>query len=234
MTAVVETHPTRTINSRRVFTEALVVAVFLTALSYLVGRIAGWLPSPDLWTGLEAFAVFTSYACTYMCVKESRFNYPIGAVSTATYSLLFFHYDLVASAILNAYLTPALIYGWFRWRSDNETRHVQHVALKWVPVYILVTGFAYIGALVVARALGGDLAITDSLILIGTMLAQFLLDNKKIETWLVWITVNIAAIYTYFNADLHLAGFQYIFFLLNAFLGYYIWKKNLVPSEVTA
>jgi len=128
--------------------------------------------------------------------------------------------------LLNLYLTPALVYGWFRWKSDSNTRPVTHVQLKWVPVYLLVTAVAFAGAYGIANALGGGMLLADSIILVGTMLAQFLLDNKKIETWPVWVIVNIAAIYTYFNAGLALAGFQYIFFLLNAFYGYYMWNKS--------
>ncbi len=236
MTAIAATEAVspRQINTRRALIEGLIVGVVLTGLSYAVGAYAGWISNPDKWTAVEVFAVFTSYVCTYMCVKESRFNYPIGAVSTAAYCVLFFHYDLLASAVLNGYLALALVYGWFRWRSDENSRQVQHVALKWVPVYIGVTALFYIGALVAVDLAGGSLPRIDSIILVGTILAQFLLDNKKIETWMVWAVVNVAAIYTYFNADLNLAGFQYIFFLLNTVYGYVQWRKNLVPQHVEA
>ena len=133
----------------------------------------------------------------------------------------------MASMLVNIYLTPSLIYGYFRWRSDDNTRPVTHVALKWVPVYLIVTIAAYLGALGIAKALGGTMALADSVILVGTILAQFLLDNKKIETWAVWVIVNVAAIYTYFNAGLALAGFQYIFFLGNTVFGALVWYKSL-------
>lgn len=181
---------------------------------------------------LEMFAVVTSYACTWLCVLESRANYPIGVITTASYCLLFIQFDLVASAIVNAYLVFQLAYGWFRWGRDENTRPVQHVAWRWLPMYGLVTAVAYLGALGLTKAFGGSLALTDSVILVGTILAQFLLDNKKIETWLVWVVVNVFAIYTYFNADLPLAGFQYIFFLINTAIGYAMWNKSMKDAKV--
>lgn len=203
--------------------ESLIIAVVLTALSYGVALGAGWVDSVNY---LEAFAVFTSYSCTYLCVKERRINYPIGALSTAAYCVLFFQQGLLASAILNAYLTPSLLYGWYRWRSDSNARPVTHLAWKWVPVYIGATALAYLGAFGLSTALGGTLALTDAMILIGSILAQFLLDNKKIETWIVWLVVNGFAIYTYATAGLALAAFQYVFFALNSFYGYYVWHKS--------
>lgn len=203
--------------------QGIIIGVVLTALSYVVGLQAGWL-TEIVW--LEVFAVFTSYVCTFLCVVERRANYPIGAISNAAYSLLFFQWGLYASSFVTGYLTLALAYGWFRWRSDAVTKPVSRVELKWVPAYVLTTAAFYGVALLAVTALGGTLAATDTAILIGTILAQFLLDNKKIETWAVWAAVNVFAIYTYFTAGLTLVGFQYIFFLANTLYGYLMWRQS--------
>jgi nicotinamide mononucleotide transporter len=93
-----------------------------------------------------------------------------------------------------------------------------------------VTGLAYIGVLFITNSLGATLALTDSLILIGSILAQFMLDNKILENWYVWLVVNGFAIYTYFAAGLPVAGFQYIAFFLNTFYGLYVWNKSRAKS----
>lgn len=201
-----------------------IIGFVLTALSYAVALGAGWVTGLN---GLEVFAVFTSYVCTFLCVMERRINYPIGAISCFAYALLFFQTGLYASTIINAYLTIALVYGWFRWRSDAATRPVSHLQWKWVPVYVLVTGVFYYAALSLVTWAGGSLALTDTVVLVGSMLAQFLLDNKKLETWYVWAVVNVFAIYTYATAGLPLAAFQYVFFLLNAFYGLWVWKRSM-------
>ena len=93
---------TTRVSARRDVAESMLVGAVLTGLSYIVGLLAGWVTSLN---PLEVFAVFTSYACTYLCVKERRINYPIGAISTAAYSILFLQSGLLSSAILNIYLT---------------------------------------------------------------------------------------------------------------------------------
>ena len=214
---------TTRVSARRDIAESMVVGLVLTGLSYLVGLLAGWITALN---PLEVFAVFTSYACTYLCVKERRANYPIGAISTAAYSILFLQSGLFSSAILNAYLTPALLYGWFRWRKDADTRPVTHVSLKMVPVYLLIAGAGYAGAAFLSQALGGTMAWTDAMILAATILAQFLLDNKKLENWAVWAIVNVFAIYTYATTGLPLVAFQYVFFLMNTVYGFVIWRRS--------
>lgn len=227
MDRVLDSTP-RASSAKQNLVEGAVLGIFLTMLSYVVGLSAGWISSLNY---VEVFAVFTSYWCTYLCVKERRINYPIGAISTAAYCLLFVQSNLVASAVLNAYLTPTLAYGWFRWRQDAVTRPVEHVRLKWLPVYLVVTFVAYMGATAIVKALGGSQAWTDSAILAGTVLAQFLLDNKKWENWFVWAAVNVLAIYTYFTAGLPLVGFQYIFFLANTVYGMVVWTRSMRASR---
>ena len=214
--------------------QGVAIGLFLTALSYAVGIGAGWIESLN-W--LEVLAVFTSYVCTFLCVVERRINYPIGAVSTAAYCVLFYQYDLMASMAINAFLVVYLIYGWFRWKSDNDTRPVTRMTpMNWV-VHLAVAGVGYLIIVWLASLAGGSLVWTDSVIFPLTILAQFMMDNKKFENWFVWAILNVFAIYTYFSADLTLVAFQYVFFFLNTFYGMYMWnqsRKAAVASQPAA
>ena len=216
---------TRSLKSHLI--ESVIIAVLLTGISYIVGFSFGWVTEVN---PLEAFAVFTSYACTYLSVRQRRIQYVVGVVTTAAYCLLFAQEGLIASSVVNGYLVITLIYGWFRWKSDKETIPVRHVQVKWIPAYVLVTAVFYVGAVLISSAFGGVFVFWDGLILAGTILAQFLLDNKRIETWYIWVGVNIVSIVVYWNAELYIASFQYVFFLLNTAYGYYEWRKTLVKN----
>lgn len=215
---------------KRHLIESAVIGVVLTAVSYIVGIAAHWTSSHLNWW--EVFAVFTSYSCTYLCVKERRINYPIGAISSVAYVILFLQAHLVASAVLNAYLVPTLVYGWIRWRRDANTRPVTRVQTKWLPMYLFVAVLGYLGAALLSKSFNGSMAWTDSVILAGSILAQFLLDNKKIENWIVWAVVNVFAIYTYWTSGLHLVAFQYVFFLANTIYGYMTWGRSMHDGQI--
>lgn len=204
---------------------AIGAGTLLTWASYALGLVAGWISEVD-W--LEALAVGASYACTALCILQRRVNYVIGAVATVMYAALFFSNGLIASALLNVYLTPQLVYGWFRWRRDAETRPVTWLVKqsRWIPAYLGVTVVAYVGGAWLVRGLGGRLAWADAAILAGSILAQFLLDNKRIETWFVWIAVNVIAVWTYLTAGLVVAGFQYVVFIGTAVLGFLAWLRS--------
>jgi nicotinamide mononucleotide transporter len=101
-------------------------------------------------------------------------------------------------------------------------------------VYLAVTAIAYVGAVAIAASLGGTFAAADSVILVGSVLAQFLLDNKKVETWVVWFAVDIVAIWLYFASGLAIAGLQYVLFLVTAVLGFWQWWLALRGRNVTS
>jgi nicotinamide mononucleotide transporter len=208
---------------------SLCVAVVLTSLSYLVGFAMGWITELN---GLEVFAVFTSYSCTYLCVVQSRWNYPMGLVTTVAYSVLFWQQGLLASAALNVYLPFALLYGWFRWGPDGRPLPVRHLDVNWWLLgYVGFTAGTYLILLLILRYFGTTLPAADTAILIGSIVAQFLLDNKRIETWAVWAVVNVLAIVTYWQAGLPLVALQYVFFLGNTVYGYACWWESMKIAQ---
>lgn len=224
MSVAIEAQALTTPTLKRHLLETTLVSIVLTGVSYAVALILGWATTLN-W--LEVAAVFTSYACTYLCVKQRRINYPIGALSTLLYCILFFQQGLIASAVLNAYLTPALVYGWLRWRNDKVGRPVKHISPKTIPLYLGGGIVAWFIGYLIVNALGGHQAIFDVIILVGTIIAQLLLDNKRLENWWVWAVVNVIAIGVYFTQGLPLAGLQYLFFLGNAFWGWVQWKRSM-------
>ncbi len=56
---------------------------------------------------------------------------------------------------------------------------------------------------------------------------MWLMANKKIENWTLWIVGNIVSIPLYFVKGYGFTGIQYILFLILAIQGYNAWKKSL-------
>ena len=57
--------------------------------------------------------------------------------------------------------------------------------------------------------------------------AMWLMANKKIENWILWIAGNIVSIPLYFVKGYGFTGIQYTLFLILAVQGYFAWKKHL-------
>lgn len=186
------------IASKRYILEAFAIATGITGMLIVLTKM--FTDDPLNW--IETASVFFSFACTWLCTRQVRFNYVLGVISTTLLSITFWQAGLLGSMALNIYLIPTVIIGWFMWGKDSNPMPVQHVKLKKLPLYIGFTVVTWAGALAIINYFGGQMAALDGWLLVGTVLAQFFLDRKKIETWLVWIAVNVVSVYVYFEAGL--------------------------------
>lgn len=62
--------------------------------------------------------------------------------------------------------------------------------------------------------------------------AMWLMANKKIENWTLWILGNTASIPLYFAKGYGFTGIQYTIFLILAILAYFSWRKKLSPTSI--
>jgi nicotinamide mononucleotide transporter len=88
---------------------------------------------------------------------------------------------------------------------------------------VVIGGISWFVVAQINTYFGATSPILDTGILVLSIVAQYLLGLKKIESWLIWIAVNVLSIYVYGSGGAFLLAFQYFFFLLNAIWGFYRW-----------
>jgi nicotinamide mononucleotide transporter len=206
------------------FLESVVVGGALTWLSILITNYFN-LSMEQSW--LEISAVALSFSCTYLCVFQSRWNYPVGILGVGVYSWLFFQGGLPGVALFNLYLVGSLIYGWYRWGPDAVTRPVTTLSTWQDYLNYAVLGVVVGSTLIVMSfVFNFELTLLDLVVASLSGVAQFLLDNKRRETWIVWAVVNVFSIWLYWSIGLFLVVLQYLFFLGNTAWGWYSWGRK--------
>ena len=108
-------------RSQRSLVQAAVLAVTITAA--LVAAQLVFTADPVNW--LEVAAVGFSFACTWLCVKQVRFNYVLGVISTALLSVVFWQAGLLGSMALNLDEQEALA----STRQEHERLRSDHAVL---------------------------------------------------------------------------------------------------------
>ena len=188
---------------------------------------------------LEILAVIFGVASVWFAKKESIWVYPTGIISTAIYVYICYHYTLYGDLIINIYYTLMSIYGWYMWTKLIQGEHIEITKsskkdiLKAVGIFISTAVFVICVYLYFNRF---D-RITDYFDTFTTGIffaAMWMMANKKIEHWLLWIGGNIISIPLYFIKGLGFSGIQFTIFLVLAILGYIEWKKNLNNNQQIA
>ncbi len=188
---------------------------------------------------LEVLAVIFGIASVWYAKKEHILVYPTGIISTAIYVYICYQFTLYGDLIINIYYTLMSIYGWYMWTRLVKGEHIEITTstkkdkLKALGIFVFTAVFVVFVYLYFNRF---D-RITDYFDTFTTGIffaAMWLMANKKIEHWLLWIAGNIISIPLYFIKGLGFSGIQFTIFLILAYLGYKEWKKNLNNNLQTA
>jgi nicotinamide mononucleotide transporter len=181
---------------------------------------------------LEVLAVIFGIASVWYAKKESILVYPTGIISTAIYVYICYQFTLYGDLIINIYYTSMSIYGWYMWTKIIEGTHIEITRSSkadWLKTLLI---FSFTAVFVICVYLYFDRfdRLTDYFDTFTTGIffaAMWLMANKKIEHWLLWIGGNIISIPLYFIKGLGFTGIQFIVFLVLAYLGYREWKQSL-------
>ncbi|MFD1017265.1 nicotinamide riboside transporter PnuC [Winogradskyella rapida] len=187
---------------------------------------------------LEIIAVCFGIASVYYAQKENILVFPTGIINTIIFVYLCYKFSLYGDLTINVYYTIMSIYGWYRWQYSNTDQHLTISTSNyrdWIKaglIFSTTIGFVISVYLYFNRF---D-RVTDYIDTITTGIffsAMWLMANKKIEHWILWIIANLISIPLYFVKGLGFTGLQFIIFLILAIQGYSAWKKSLNKTHPT-
>lgn len=181
---------------------------------------------------IEILAVAFGIASVWYAKKEHISVYPTGIISTALYVYICYQFTLYGDLIINIYYTLMSIYGWYMWTRVINSHHLEITRTSKTDKLKALGIFASTAVFVVIVYIYFDRfdRLTDYFDTFTTGIffaAMWLMANKKIEHWILWIGGNIISVPLYFIKGLGFSGIQFTIFLILAYLGYQSWKKAL-------
>jgi nicotinamide mononucleotide transporter len=66
----------------------------------------------------------------------------------------------------------------------------------------------------------------DSFVTVMSIITTFLMINKKIESWIIWILVDAIATYMYFVKGIKFVALEYLVFCFIAAFGLWNWIRE--------
>jgi nicotinamide mononucleotide transporter len=214
--------------------EGLLVGIVLTFASYFVGQEFGWwdfakaYTDSPLWLGVEVIGVVLNYACVYLVSRQKNANWPLGIVAVVFLGALAYHGNLKASMTLQwAYFIPAQFVGWYNWKFGGEGRTDLPVSRTLEPFeYIMMAIVGVVSWYIIVQVYNyfqSSYTTFDVGILMLSIIAQYLCNQKKPISWVFWAAVNVISVYVYYKSGFFLWAAQYALFLCNVVYGYTLW-----------
>ena len=173
---------------------------------------------------LEIIAFLTSLIGVVLGVLGPRVTWPWWSLGSLLYAVLFFQSAYYASASLQFIFIAGGVWGWFGWgpkgakpqKSNNKERLFIITALT-------IASFALWPVL---TSIGATSSAIEAFGFVGSVVAQLLMVWQRFEAWPIWLIVDAAYTYQYFNGKLYLTGFLYLIFTFIAIWGWIRWDRE--------
>jgi nicotinamide mononucleotide transporter len=158
----------------------------------------------------------------------------IGILGCSLFGVLFYQSNLYADVVLQVFFVVSSAIGWYRWKqggagAELPVTHARLASLLLIaPAGVAVTA-AY-GALLYYHT-NAYAPFLDSAVLVFSVIAQFLMMQRRVENWPIWILVNTIAVPLYASRELYLTAALYGCYWVNAIVSW-IWWRRLARAQI--
>lgn len=183
---------------------------------------------------LEWFSALSALLAVFLTVQRKIICWPIGLVSVCAYGLFFYEIKLYADAGLQAFFFLTGIYGWYYWLKGGPNHGLALIktlnAKQRVALGIVLTAAIYAVGDYLSRNTDASIPFWDSLTTGLSVAAQLLLMRKFLDSWYLWIAVDVFAIGIYAYKEAWVTCGLYAIFLVLATAGLISWKSALAKG----
>ena len=185
----------------------------------------------DSW--IAYFASISGVICVYLVSRESVWNYPIGIINIILLLLITWQTKLYGDFMLNIYFFVVTFYGWWFWIAKRDKTKGEKVVRtrrysnRGRLILVLICVVAFVDYALILSLMGDSFPYPDSFTNVCSIVAMYLMSVKRIESWYLWIAVDVVSIFIYLGVSQFVVAFMWFAFLINTFYGLMIWKKGM-------
>ncbi|MHB8882952.1 MAG: nicotinamide riboside transporter PnuC [Thermodesulfovibrionales bacterium] len=191
----------------------------------LTASIEKWTPI----TPTEVFGFITGAVCVWFVVEQNVWNFPVGIANNIFFIVLFLSSRLYGDMMLQVvYIVLGLI-GWRQWLHGGANRtelHVNHASAGEILILFFIGAVATAGMREYFITINDSAPFLDALTTALSLIAQYLLNCKRIENWFVWIVADLIYVGLYVQRGLYLTAVLYVLFIGLCVAGYISWRKS--------
>jgi len=183
---------------------------------------------------LEFLAFWFGIISVVYAKKQNILVYPTGVICTIITMYLMYKVSLLGHILVNLIYTIISFFGWWNWsrRENNDlvvkvSKFTSNDLTKSLFIFFFIVFVAYFAHDFFATNFDGQIKELDILTSGIFVTAMWLMANKKLENWILWIIGNVITIPLYISSDKIILSIQYVIFTILAIQAYIEWKKSL-------
>lgn len=189
---------------------------------------------------VELTGIVLSLIYLYFEIKAKVIMWFFGIVSSALLAWVFFHAGFYADSGLMIYYIIISIYGWIHWnhKPTAQALPITNINRQQIRTSLLILVGCYALLLTILLKMPAIIGLkdssfpfTDAFTVAASVVATWLLSQKVIQQWHIWLVVNIISAIMFSLKELHYTMFLYIVYTIGSVIGLVQWHKNLKAQK---
>jgi nicotinamide mononucleotide transporter len=162
-----------------------------------------------------------------LLIFRTVWNFAFGIASVALYVFVFWEKRLYGESALQVFFVLAQVWGWWLWLKVGAES--SRVPVRWMTwgsrcVWLLVTAALSLNlGWAMHRYTNAAMPYADAGITGASVAAQILLGLRRIENWVLWVMIDVAAVALYINRGLYPTAGLYSGMLVMSLIGLREW-----------
>ncbi|HEY3449196.1 MAG TPA: nicotinamide riboside transporter PnuC [Myxococcales bacterium] len=189
----------------------------------------------------ELLGDVTGLACVWLVARKHILNWPIGLLNNAFWFLTFWWSKLYGDATLQLVFAALGVYGWLEWARrdarENELPIRRTTRLEWAALLPVTAAATVLIWALLSRKTDSPVPVWDASVVSLSLAATYGQAKKLLESWWLWIAVDVLSIPLYVVRGLVPTAAVYALFLAMCIVGLRAWAGELraqaaVPAAV--
>jgi len=166
----------------------------------------------------------------FLAGRNSIHTWWVGIIGCILFGFLFYGAKLYADVTLQGFFVITGLIGWYQWSGgqDKDVLPITKTQSSTLALAIVTGGIVGVGyALLLHKYTDAYSPGWDTALLVGSVIGQILLMNRKIENWGFWLLVNTIAVPLFLSRGLYLTSVLYAAYWIHAIYAYRKWTSEM-------
>jgi nicotinamide mononucleotide transporter len=194
---------------------------------------------------VEFLGTITGLIAVLLATQSNIWSWPVGILNFILSFLLFYQVSLYSDMFLQIYYFITGIYGWIYWygKKEGEQTPITYLTSRGriIHTVLVIVGTIGIGYFMshihqlfpVAFPKPAAYPYPDSFVAVMSILANWMLAQRRIENWILWIVVDAICTVMYSLKGIQFFSLEYFIFLLMGIYGLVNWIKIYNKTPIT-
>lgn len=184
---------------------------------------------------LELTGTLVGLIYLWLEYRASVWLWAANIVMPLIYIFVYYESGFYADMGINVYYLVASLYGWIMWRrgrGNGKELPISHTPHKSVLPFSAIFSVLWVLIwLVLTRFTDSTVPVGDAFTTALSVVALYMLAQKYVEQWLVWIVVDVVCAALYIYKGLYPTAILYLLYSVVAWFGYRRWLKMMKYDE---